>query len=198
MKLIIPFTIILSTLIVTTSAATAVLDTEGKTVRTGIQYYIRPAARDVAGGLILTSRNGSCPLVVGQAQSGADLGYPLTFSPVNPKAKTVNLATDINIQFEVGTLCLQPTVWKLTGPQEGTGRYYVTSGGVKGNPGIETLDNWFKIEEFMGTYYKLSFCPTVCDTCKPLCGDLGIVIENGQRWLVFSTDRPFPFEFVKA
>ena len=34
----------------------------------------------------------------------------------------------------------------------------------KGKPGIDTLDKWFKLEEHMG-YYKLSFCPIVCDTC---------------------------------
>ena len=42
------------------------------------------------------------------------------------------------------------------------------------------------------------FCPTVCDFCKPVCGDIGVKIaEDGSRRLVIS-DVPFKIFFSKA
>ncbi|KAD5961931.1 hypothetical protein E3N88_13404 [Mikania micrantha] len=61
----------------------------------------------------------------------------------------------------------------------------------------ETLGNWFKIEKLEDDY-KLVFCPTVCDFCKPVCGDIGVTItENGIRRLVIS-EVPFKVMFKKA
>lgn len=89
-------------------------------------------------------------------------------------------------------------MWRLTGSEDDTALYYVATDGVKGNPGKDTLSNWFKVDEYMG-YYKLRFCPGVCNFCKPVCGDLSVVIRDGKRWLVLDKEnQPFPFEFVKA
>ncbi|KAJ6738378.1 KUNITZ TRYPSIN INHIBITOR 2 [Salix koriyanagi] len=68
--------------------------------------------------------------------------------------------------------------------------------GGGGNPGPETLDNWFKIERY-GNGYKLVFCPTVCDDCEVLCRDIGIYVDSeGFRRLALS-DVPFKVMFKK-
>lgn len=198
MKLFLLITVLLSILTSTKAIIAVVLDTDGDILKPGAEYYIRPAARDIAGGIILNSPNNSCPLLIGQAKSGADLGYPVIFSPVNPNAETLNVGADTNIQVQVITICIQSNVWRLTGSEDDTALYYVATDGVKGNPGKDTLSNWFKVDEYMG-YYKLRFCPGVCNFCKPVCGDLSVVIRDGKRWLVLDKEnQPFPFEFVKA
>lgn len=68
-------------------------------------------------------------------------------------------------------------------------------GGVEGNPGRETLDNWFKIEK-TDDGYKFVFCPTVCNFCKVICRDVGIFLDgNGMRRLALS-DVPFSVIFM--
>ncbi|KAE8688342.1 putative Kunitz family trypsin and protease inhibitor protein [Hibiscus syriacus] len=60
---------------------------------------------------------------------------------------------------------------------------------VVATSGRETLNNRFKIERFEDDY-KLAFCPGVCDTCRPVCGDLGVFIDDdGIRRLVLA-DEP--------
>ena len=87
-------------------------------------------------------------------------------------------------------------MWKL-GYDESTGIRYITTGGVEGNPGRETLSNWFKIEKH-GDDYKLLFCPTVCNFCKVICRDVGVYIQDGFRRLVLTTAEPFRVMFKKA
>ncbi|KAA8522732.1 hypothetical protein F0562_009106 [Nyssa sinensis] len=166
-----------------------VLDVAGNTVQRGVDYYILPVVRGSGGGLTLASnRNGSnCPLDVVQEQQEVDNGLPLTFSPVTGEG-VVREITDLNIQFSAATICIQSLVWKLGDFDESVGRSFVTTGGVEGNPGQETLSNWFRIEKDDNDY-KIVFCPSVCDICRPLCGDIGIFIENGIRRLALS-DEP--------
>ncbi|XP_059647223.1 kunitz trypsin inhibitor 5-like [Cornus florida] len=179
------------------SAPSPVLDVTGKILRTGVDYYILPVFRGRGGGLTLASTgNETCPLDVVQEQQEVDNGLPLTFTPVNPKKGVVRVSTDLNIKFSASSICVQTTLWKLDNYDESTGQYFVTTGGVEGNPGRETLSNWFKIEVY-GDDYKLVFCPTVCDTCKVICRDVGIFIENGIRRLALS-DVPFKVMFKKA
>lgn len=191
--------IILSFITIATADTIAVLDTDGDVLKPGIEYYIVPGITDVAGGLTLASRNGSCPLSVAQAPRGGGDGFPVIFTPANPNAKTVNIGEDTNIAFSAVTICIQSTVWRLTGPDEVSKWFYVSTGGVTGNPGKNTLSNWFKIEQYMGVY-KLVFCPGVCDVCRPVCGDLTIDVVGDQRWLALSrgSERAFPFMFKKA
>nr|CAN65022.1 hypothetical protein VITISV_027379 [Vitis vinifera] len=178
------------------SAPDPVLDTEGKKLRSGVDYYILPVFRGRGGGLTLASTgNESCPLDVVQEQQEVSNGLPLTFTPVNPKKGVIRVSTDHNIKFSASTICVQSTLWKLE-YDESSGQWFVTTGGVEGNPGRETLDNWFKIEKYEDDY-KLVFCPTVCDFCKPVCGDIGIYIQNGYRRLALS-DVPFKVMFKKA
>ncbi|XP_039142079.1 miraculin-like [Dioscorea cayenensis subsp. rotundata] len=88
-------------------------------------------------------------------------------------------------------------VWTLVSDTD-TGKRFVKIGGVLGNPGNDTLANWFNIQEYMNGLYKLVYCPTVCETCKPACGYLGIVNDDdGGLWLAI-TDEPFACAFTKA
>ncbi|CAK9171368.1 unnamed protein product [Ilex paraguariensis] len=185
--------------VLSTAAAAApepVLDIAGKKLRTGVDYYILPVFRGMGGGLTLASPgNDTCPLDVVQEQHEVDNGFPLTFSPVNPKKGVIRESTDLNIKFSAATICVQSTVWKID-YDKSLRQYFVTSGGVEGNPGRETTDNWFKIEKD-GDDYKLVFCPTVCNYCKVICKDIGIYIQNGVRRLALG-DASFKLMFKKA
>ncbi|THG07917.1 hypothetical protein TEA_021089 [Camellia sinensis var. sinensis] len=189
--------VLLCSLLKASSAPSPVRDIEGKEVRAGIDYYILPVFRGKGGGLTLASTTQRCPLDVVQARQEVDHGLPLTFSPVNPKKGVVRVSTDLNIKFSAATICVQSTVWRLANYEKSTGQYFVTTGGVEGNPGPETVRNWFKIEKFNDDY-KLVFCPGVCDVCKVICRDVGIYIdEHGTRRLALS-DVPFKVMFKKA
>lgn len=178
-----------------------VLDLDGKGLRTGQEYYILPVIRGRGGGLTLanTAVHGRCaPDYVVQAQSEVDRGIPLTFYPVNPKKGVVRVSTDLNIKFSTARACAQSTVWKLA-PYDGSRKQqFITTGGVAGNPGPQTTDNWFKIEKFGHRDYKVVFCPSVCRYCKVVCRDIGIYYdENGKRRLALSNE-PLLIKFKKA
>ncbi|XP_009792285.1 kunitz trypsin inhibitor 5 [Nicotiana sylvestris] len=179
-------------------APPAVVDIAGKKLRTGIDYYILPVVRGRGGGLTLDSTgNESCPLdAVVQEQQEIKNGLPLTFTPVNPKKGVIRESTDLNIKFSAASICVQTTLWKLDDFDETTGKYFITIGGNEGNPGRETISNWFKIEKFERDY-KLVYCPTVCNFCKVICKDVGIFIQDGIRRLALS-DVPFKVMFKKA
>jgi hypothetical protein len=115
---------------------------------------------------------------------------------VNQTKGVVPVSTDLNIKFSASTICVQSTVWRLDKFDESRSQWFVTSGGVEGNPGRGTTSNWFKIEKH-DRDYKLVFCPTVCNFCKVLCRDVGIYIEDGRRSLALS-DVPFIVMFKKA
>ncbi|OMP05594.1 Proteinase inhibitor I3, Kunitz legume [Corchorus olitorius] len=180
------------------AAPDPVLDITGKILRTGTDYYILPVIRGRGGGLTLASTgNDTCPLDVVQEQLEVSNGLPVTFSPVNVKKGVVRVSTDQNIKFSAASICVQSTVWKLESFDEATQQWFVTTGGVEGNPGRETVDNWFKIEKYEKDY-KLVFCPTVCDFCKVICRDVGVFIDHrGVRRLALS-DVPFRVMFNKA
>ncbi|XVF41517.1 hypothetical protein PTKIN_Ptkin01aG0285900 [Pterospermum kingtungense] len=175
-----------------------VLDISGQELQRGTDYYILPVVRGRGGGLTLASTgNETCPLDVVQAQQEVSNGLPLTFSPVNVDDGVVRVSTDMNIKFSAATICAQSTVWKLEN-DESIQKLIVTTGGVEGNPGRETLSNWFQIQKFEDDY-KLVFCPGVCDTCRPVCGDLGVFVdEDGIRRLALRSDEPLKVMFKRA
>ncbi|KAK0579701.1 hypothetical protein LWI29_030028 [Acer saccharum] len=163
-------------LVVSTADAShyPVLDIDGKKLLAGTDYYILPVLRGRGGGLTLASAGDeTCPLDVVQEQH-------------------------VNIKFSASTDCVQSTVWKLDSHDDSLRQWFVTTGGVEGNPGRRTTSNWFKIEKFDDDY-KLVFCPSVCDVCKVLCRDIGIYIDQatGIRRLALS-DTPFKVMFKKA
>ncbi|KAH7550621.1 hypothetical protein JRO89_XS13G0233200 [Xanthoceras sorbifolium] len=193
------FAFVTEALVVTADAAPdPVLDISGKKLQAGTDYYILPVVRGRGGGLTLASTGKeTCPLDVVQEQQEVANGLPLTFSPVNIKKGVVSLSTDLNIKFSAASICVQSTVWKLDNFDKSLGQWFVTTGGVEGNPGRETVSNWFKIEKFDDDY-KLLFCPTVCDSCRVQCRDIGIYIDQaGTRRLALS-DTPFKVMFKKA
>ncbi|KAI8540793.1 hypothetical protein RHMOL_Rhmol08G0012500 [Rhododendron molle] len=155
-------------LVAVDSAPNPVLDVEGNELRKGIDYYVLPVIRGNSGGLTLSSTSNAttaCPLDVVQEQREVDYGLPLTFSPVNPKKGLIRVSTDTNIKFSVAIVCVRSTVWRLDGYDESVGKSFVTAGGIEGDPGRETISNWFRIDEYEGDY-KLVFCPMVCNICK--------------------------------
>ncbi|KAM3319371.1 kunitz trypsin inhibitor 5 [Capsicum chacoense] len=176
----------------------AVVDIAGKILRTGFDYYILPVVRGRGGGLTLDSiGDKTCPLdAVVQEQNEINQGLPLTFTPFNAKKGVIRESTDLNIIFSANSICVQTTLWKLGDYDAKTGKYFITIGGNEGNPGRETLSNWFKIEKFERDY-KLVYCPTVCKFCKVICKDVGIFIQDGVRRLALS-DVPFKVMFKKA
>ncbi|KAF5793892.1 putative proteinase inhibitor I3, Kunitz legume, kunitz inhibitor STI-like superfamily [Helianthus annuus] len=172
-------------------APAPVLDLRGKYLQTGAKYYVTPVVSDDEhGGLFPVNYTAA----VAQSRDYYNLGLPLTFSPVNPKKGVIRLSTDVNIKFSDSTgWDIESNVWKVK-YDKALKQYAVMVGGVEGNPGPETLDNWFKIEK-TNDGYKFVFCPSVCSYCKVMCKDVGTVIDkDGWRRLVLSGD-PMSFEF---
>ncbi|XP_059647224.1 kunitz trypsin inhibitor 5-like [Cornus florida] len=175
-----------------------VLDTAGEELRTGVQYYILPGIRGNGGGLTLSNgnRNGSrCPEDVVQMLNDGN-GLPATFTPVTNEG-VVRLVTDLNIKFSASTTCGRSHVWSLgNNYDKSVDRSFVSTDGVEGNPGRETLGNWFKIDRY-GDGYKLDHCPGVCSICRIRCGELGIFEENGiKRLAKFSEPLQVVFQKV--
>ncbi|XP_009782172.2 kunitz trypsin inhibitor 5-like [Nicotiana sylvestris] len=173
-----------------------VLDVSGKDVRKGGYYRIIPAGRGNGGGITVASiRNRTNPLVVSQHADESIISISTQFSPANSNENTIKISTDLNIKFtsEI-TLSNSSNVWRINTeliPQ----RYLVTVGGVEGNPGRETLSNWFKIDKYEDAY-KLVYCPGVCETCsRPFCGDIGILVEGNERVLFVGSDKPLKVTF---
>ncbi|KAK9117827.1 hypothetical protein Scep_015920 [Stephania cephalantha] len=198
--ILLPLSLLLTLVATTEPAATktgaVVLDIDHRKVQTGTDYYVLPVIRGMGGGLTLKLKNKTCPFNVGQDRFEVSRGLPLKFIPADPKQKFVQESTDMNAVFSAATVCVQSTAWRLGNVDDKTGRRYVMSGGVTGNPGVGTLSNWFKVERYREDY-KLVFCPTVCKFCKVICGDLGVFVENGERWLGLS-DVPLAVMFKKA
>lgn len=203
-RFFVPFLLVLAILLSSTSfiflvkaqnVSEPVLDISGKAIVKGSNYLIIPVSgRSNEGGLVLSSIRNTTNLVVTQnAQSST--GGSLRFSPVDPNENTVRLSTDLNAKFmSIIITDHSSTVWTINTsliPR----RYLVTVGGVEGNPGRDTLGNWFKIDKYEDAY-KFVYCPGVCDTCRPFCGDIGILVEpNNKRVLFVGSDKPLKVKF---
>ncbi|XP_057443452.1 kunitz trypsin inhibitor 5-like [Lotus japonicus] len=193
------FSFICFVLIVLTSAAAPepVLDISGQKLSTGVSYYILPVLRGKGGGLTLASRgNTSCPLYVVQEKLEVLKGHAVTFTPYNAKDGVIFTSTDLNIiSSPRKSPCATSPVWKLH--KVLTGVWFLGTGGDEGNPGADTIVNWFKIEK-SGQDYVLSFCPSVCK-CNTLCRELGIYIDGGKKHLALSDKVPsFKVMFKRA
>ncbi|KAJ6949021.1 miraculin-like [Populus alba x Populus x berolinensis] len=167
-----------------------VLDTAGRPVRSGVEYYILPAATDIAGGLTLVARNGSCPSFVGQEPLTpvVSQGLPVVFSPYVAGETIVRESRSFIIEFSAASTCVSSTKWNLAARDPATSRRNI----VIGRSG-----SYFMITKENNLYY-LAFCPAdTCNICKFDCGTAGITIENGTRFLTL--DGPvFPFRFRRA
>ncbi|CAD5313033.1 unnamed protein product [Arabidopsis thaliana] len=176
---------------VTTEAAVEpVKDINGKSLLTGVNYYILPVIRGRGGGLTMSNlKTETCPTSVIQDQFEVSQGLPVKFSPYD-KSRTIPVSTDVNIKFS-------PTsIWELANFDETTKQWFISTCGVEGNPGQKTVDNWFKIDKFEKDY-KIRFCPTVCNFCKVICRDVGVFVQDGKRRLALS-DVPLMVMFKRA
>ncbi|KAL1546010.1 kunitz trypsin inhibitor 5-like [Salvia divinorum] len=173
---------------------TSVVDVDGGQVQANTKYYIFTPR---GGGLALSvrDRRQPCPPNVMQEADGASMGLPLKIFPADGKA-VIDLQSDLNLAFMAATTCVQRTVWRLGDTDWNTGRRYVRSDGVVGNPGVETVRNWFKMERFGKQGYKIVYCPSVCRACRVECGDVGVLVESGRRWLAVG-GQPLLIAFKK-
>ncbi|XP_054800526.1 miraculin-like [Prosopis cineraria] len=172
-------------------APEAVVDTLGKKLLAGSNYHIIAADPSQNGVGITVPSSGECILHVVVAQ---DLGLPISFTPVNPKKGVIRISTDLNIQFNADIDCPQSSVWRLDDYDGSTKRWFITTGGSVGNPGWQTVRNWFKIEKFEDAY-KLVYCPSVCGSCQVQCKDIGLYKDKvGFKRLVLS-DKPYKVQF---
>ncbi|XP_058779396.1 kunitz trypsin inhibitor 5-like [Vicia villosa] len=186
----------------TIAAPEPVLDISGKKLTTGVKYYILPVIRGNGGGLTvanvsnLNSDNNPCPLYAIQEKLEVKNGAPVTFTPYNAKKGVILTSTDLNIKSYVTTKCPQTQVWKLLKVLSGV--WFLSAWGEEGNPGIQTISNWFKIEK-AGKDYVFSFCPSVCK-CQTLCRELGLYVDdNGIKHLALSDQVPsFRVMFKRA
>nr|XP_043634417.1 miraculin-like [Erigeron canadensis] len=179
------------------SGQSPVLDTDQMPLVTGPSYYIVPATSGRGGGVKLapTTLNQTCPLDVAQENNEQLNGMPLNFLLAIPnRGGVIRETMDLNIQFTGATTCGNPAVWRI---EDVNGQRVVSSSGTLGNPGAATISNWFNIVTYEDGY-KIVFCPTVCDTCRPACGDVGSTIaKNGRRSLLLSSE-PLKVKFKKA
>ncbi|KAL7611975.1 kunitz trypsin inhibitor 5 [Lactuca sativa] len=176
-----------------------VRDTDRNFLLAGTSYYILPAIRGRGGGVTLaTGRDQPCPNDVAQENNEVSKGLPLNFAPANTsKDGIIRQSTDLNVKFSgKATTCIDTAVWRVEDDLD-IGLRIVSSHAILGQPGRETIRNWFKIEKYENAY-KLVYCPTVCNDCRPYCADIGSTIaKNGRRILVLN-NVPLKVMFKKA
>ncbi|XP_020213714.1 miraculin [Cajanus cajan] len=181
-----------------------VVDTSGKVLRVGVNYKILLSMPYTTcrspQGLGLSSKIGksSCPLDVVVVDRYH--GLPLRFIPINPKKGVIRVSTNLNIiMFPPNVSCPHhSTVWKIDISNVSKGQWFVTTGGVVGKPGRETIGNWFKIEKYDGAY-KLVYCPSMCPSCKnDQCKNVGMFVDHKGNQRLALSDAPFQVKFLKA
>ncbi|KAK9079664.1 hypothetical protein SSX86_001337 [Deinandra increscens subsp. villosa] len=177
-------------------APAPVRDISGNVLRTGVEYAAFPTSIDGFGGSIAPAaigNNESCPAGVIEFQTDEHARL-FTLTPVDPKKGVIRVSSDVNIKFSGSAICGESNVWNLK-YDKGMKQYAVMVEGVEGNPGRETVDNWFKIEK-TNDGYKFVFCPSVCSYCKVMCRDVGTTIDQniGVTRLVLGGD-PLSFNF---
>jgi hypothetical protein len=184
-----------------------VLDTLGKNLRADANYYIIPAnpfticgfvsCFNISGAISLETTGESCPLDVVVVKETPSL--PLRFKPVSNKKGVIRVSTDLNIIFShdaFDSRCPHNSlVWKID--TFSTEETIVTTGGVLGNPGSNTIDNWFKIEKYEDAY-KFVYCPNVCLSCKHVCKDIGIYVDKTREMHLALTNVPFKVKFQRT
>lgn len=178
----------------------AVLDTAGQQLSTGVNYYILPAAGGNGGGVTFaTGVDSRCPYEVAQALNAGNNGTAVMFSPFDGDS-IVRVDTDSNIgfiDFRPPVTCPESHVWTLN-----SNRTFVVTGGVEGNPGPQTINNWFKIQPYEDAY-QIEYCPGT-DVCGNPCGilllceNIGILEVNGKRALALNQPAPFKVVFTRA
>ena len=186
---------------VANAANEPVLDTDGDELLSGVEYNIVSGIWGAGGGgLDLGSPiNQRCPKFVVQHGRDMEYGRPVIFYPANNDS-VVYLSNDVKIVFVPGldAYCRAGTTWKLDDYDPSSGKWWVATGTVHGDPGPQTLTSWFKIEKPGPLFYTLNFCPSVCDSCVTLCNPISRYSSEGQIRLGLDRDNGWPFIFIKA
>ncbi|KAH9301294.1 hypothetical protein KI387_012877, partial [Taxus chinensis] len=152
-----------------------VVDVDGQPLRAGVQYYVLPLRRGSGGGLTLKARYEDCAKVVAQERGELERGLPVVFEPASGK-KGVMIREGVEqiIEMPAANACVASRRW-------GVVKDAITP--VKGFVAAVGGSATFRIEK-KGDFYALNYCPTVCETCRPTCGELGIYIDGkSNRWL---------------
>nr|AAQ84217.1 Kunitz trypsin inhibitor 4 [Populus trichocarpa x Populus deltoides]ACS92488.1 Kunitz-type protease inhibitor KPI-D10.2 [Populus trichocarpa x Populus deltoides] len=169
-----------------------VLDIQGEELKAGTEYIIGSIFFGAGGGDV-SATNKTCPDDVIQYSSDLLQGLPVTFSPASSDDDVIRVSTDLNIKFSIKKACDHSSVWKIQKSSNSEVQWFVTTGGEEGNPGIDTLTNWFKIEKAGILGYKLVSCPEGICHCGVLCRDIGIYRENDGRRILSLSDKLSPF-----
>ncbi|KAJ7981907.1 Kunitz type trypsin inhibitor [Quillaja saponaria] len=160
-----------------------VLDTTGQALQRGQEYYIKPAITDSGGRFTLIRRNDSCPLFVGQENVTGPEGFPVIFTPFDEEESVIRVSRDFSVAFQAFTICVQSNNWKVGETDIETGRRLIVTGPVsEGSPNEKTV-SFFRIDENQvgDNIYNLVWCPSeVCPGCRPRCGTIGNLVENGK------------------
>ncbi|CAH8359399.1 unnamed protein product [Eruca vesicaria subsp. sativa] len=173
-----------------------VLDIYGDAIFGG-SYYVLPAISGPAGGglTLVTLADKQCPLYIGQETSEVERGIPVKFSNWRSIVGFVPESTDLNIEMDVATICVQPTYWSVVPSNLPIFSFYVEAG-PKPKLGEDSWKSFFQIKksgEFHNGYY-IEFCPNGGG-----CVSVGISTdEYGVRRLTLLGSTPFPFVFMKA
>ncbi|KAE8663961.1 21 kDa seed protein [Hibiscus syriacus] len=189
---------ILFLLSVANAAKEPVLDTDGEPLRSDVEYYIVSTIGGAGGGGLdlASSSEMLCPKFV--IQQRFSNGRPVFFHPVDTNDPVVYVSTDVNIRFiGIDALCRAVPTWSVGNYDPSAGQWWITTGGDVGNPGPQTLSNWFKIEK-AGSGYRLRFCPSVCDSCVSLCNEIDRFPYDGKVRLGLTNGKGWRFFFVKA
>ena len=171
----------------------SVLDTNGRPLERGQEYYIRPAITDNGGRFTLIDRNNSCPLYVGLENTDLAEGLPVIFTPFEEEDDVVRVNRDFKVAFSAATTCVQSTQWRLGQNDTQVGRRLIITGQD------DRYANYFRIVEGqVGGSYNIEWCPTeVCPTCRFICGTAGTLRENGKILLALD-GGVLPVEFHRA
>lgn len=173
----------------TTTTNSIIYDTNGDQLRSHTEYQILPKSGGATtGGLALSRRDYRYPCPPNVVQETESNGLSLKLFPIDKNQTSITTSTDLNLVFMAATTCVQRTGWRMGGVDPFTRRRYVRSDGGVGRPSKETVANWFKIEKYGGGGgggYKIVYCPgeSVCRGCGVVCGDVGLFVESGKRWL---------------
>ncbi|GLJ32614.1 hypothetical protein SUGI_0656090 [Cryptomeria japonica] len=188
------WTLLVVALILPLAYGDGVLDIAGTPVVTGTDYKILPVN---GGGLSLKMRNNSCPMYV--TYNNNDDGLPVIFTPYE-YVKAIAEDVDLEVQFSAATICVQSTRWRIKSDSE-VNKDFIYTGGSSSSSSVD-LD-YFRISKSEGdgsNVYEFSYCPSVCSTCRPACGSLGIYTdEDGDQWLVKDSEiDPLKVQFQRA
>ncbi|KAG6637076.1 kunitz type trypsin inhibitor 104-like [Carya illinoinensis] len=177
------------------SSPSPVLDSEGRPLERGVEYYINPAITDNGGRFTLINRNDSCPFYVGQENVSGPEGFPVIFTPFAEEDTLIRENRDFRIAFSAFTICVQSNAWMVGETDPETERRLIV---IRQDKSELSTRNYFRIVKAAvgGNIYEISWCPTdVCPTCKFNCGTAGGLVENGKRLLALDGSvLPVTFE----